>query len=316
MKPCTVDWSLPATKAINSATEALIGPAWDTGGNSPHLNLTLPAAQDGLIEMLSGWIERLDIRWLRWDNNQAPGPFWDAADATGKVQFAYTEGLYRVFDVLLSRHRELMIDNCAGGGNRVDFGTLRRSGTMVISDHAEDPHVCRIMQTGGARVLPGNYMNSSLYVGSEDAGRSATSLALMSRMAGAVTLSGHIANWTRKEARLVRRYVDGFKTYRHLLMKAFHALTPYPRAEADWDVVEFVDPHTTEAVILAYRVRGETSTMRVMPRGLDAARSYEVTDPFSSRKARPATGAEIAAKGMRLSLKPESGAVRHLRPVG
>jgi alpha-galactosidase len=65
------------------------------------------------------------------------------------VQFAYVEGLYRVWDTLLARHPSLKIDDCASGGNRIDFGTLRRAGTMVISDHADDPHVCRLMQTGG-----------------------------------------------------------------------------------------------------------------------------------------------------------------------
>lgn len=289
---------------------------WDLGGNSPHLNLTRRDAQDGLIEMLSRWISRLDIRWLRWDNNQAPGRFWDAADPTGKVQFAYVEGLYRVLDTLLERHPALMIDNCAGGGNRIDFGTLRRSGTMVISDHAEDHHVCRTMQTAGARLLPGNYMNSSLYVGQGDAGRSAVPLALVSRMAGAVTLNGHIAAWTRKQMRLVKRYIDGFKTYRHLLMRDFYRLTPPPQGEGDWDVVQFSDPQTTEAAVLAYRVRGDRAAMKVAPRELTPGMAYEITDPFSSRAARRASGADLMGRGLRLSLKPESGAVRLLRPTG
>lgn len=289
---------------------------WQIGGNSGHLKLTERRARDGLVEMLSKWIERLDIRWLRWDNNQAPGPFWDAVDPTGKVQFAYVEGLYSVMDALLERHPNLMIDNCAGGGQRIDFGTLRRSGTMVISDHAEDHHVCRIMQTGGARVLPGNYMNSSLYVGAEDAARAAEPLALVSRMAGAVTLNGHIASWTGEEADFVKRHIDGFKTYRHLLMKHFHALAPYPRAEADWDAVEFVDPETGEAVILAYRVRGAAGSLRVFPRRLSAESAYEITDPFSPQTPETAPGAEIMEKGLRLSLGPEAGLARHLVPSG
>lgn len=53
-----------------------------------------------------------------------------------------------------------LIDNCASGGTRTDFGKLRRAGTTVISDHAEDPHICRLMQTVWARVLPANCMNS------------------------------------------------------------------------------------------------------------------------------------------------------------
>ena len=293
-------------------------PEWYWQADSPAnfaLDLTQRAVQDGLIEMLSGWTERLDIRWLRWDNNQAPGPFWDRIDPTGKVQFAYVAGLYRVLDTLLERHPNLMIDNCAGGGQRVDFGTLRRAGTMVISDHAEDPHVCRIMQTGGARVLPGNYMNSSIYVAERDGDDAVGPLELVSRMAGSVTLNGHIANWSGRRTKRVRKYLDGYRTFRHLLMRDFHRLTPYPRSDADWDVVQFLDPETREAVVLAYRVRGDETTRKVTPKRLDPGCTYAVIDPFSTRKPRVVTGGRLLEKGLRLTLQPESAAVRHLKPV-
>ncbi len=288
---------------------------WDLGrGPNLHLNLTRRDAQDGLIAMLSAWIGRLDIRWLRWDNNHAPGPFFDAVDPTGKVQFAHFEGLYRVLDTLLERHPDLMIDNCAGGGQRVDFGTLRRAGTMVISDHAEDPHVCRAMQTGGARVLPGNYMNSSLYVAEDDPERAVGPLELLSRMAGSITLNGHIANWPAEQARMVRRHLDGFRTYRHLLMKDFHALTPYPRGPADWDAVEFVDPDAGEAVVLAYRVRGGRQTLTVHPVGLRARASYEVRDPFSERRPHVESGSLLMKRGVRLGLEEEGALALHFVP--
>jgi len=135
---------------------------WDCGHPfNLHLDLTRTDVQDALVQMLSSWIEKLDIRWLRWDYNQPPGAFWDRVDPTGKIQFAYVAGLYRVRETLLSRFPNLNIDTCASGGNRIDFGVLRSSCTMVISDHAEDPHICRLMQTGGARIFPANYMNSS-----------------------------------------------------------------------------------------------------------------------------------------------------------
>ena len=289
---------------------------WSIEGNpSLYLNLTRRDAQDGLIEMLSDWIGRLDIRWLRWDCNNPPGPYWERVDPTGKVQFAYVEGLYRVLDTLLERHPNLMIDNCAGGGQRIDFGTLRRSGTMVISDHADDPHICRIMQTGGARVFPGNYMNSSIYLGADDGDEAVGPLELISRMAGAISLSGHIANWSKRQVQRVRRHLDGFRTYRHLLMKDFHPLTPYPRTPGDWDVVEFVDPQTGEAVVMAYRVRGEERTRAVRVKRLTPDATYEIVDPFSGRKPRQATGERLMTKGLRITLKPESAAVRHLKPI-
>jgi alpha-galactosidase len=293
-------------------------PEWYWNAGSPvnfQLDLTQPAVQDHLIKVLSRWVERLDIRWLRWDCNQAQGPFWDKLDPSGKIQFAYLEGLYRVWDALLNRFPNLMIDNCAGGGTRIDFGTLRRSGTMVISDHAEDPHVCRIMQTGGARVFPANLMNSSIYVGENDGDEAVGPLELVSRMAGAVTLCGHIANWSPQQTSRVARYLDGYRSYRHLLMKDFYALAPYPRSEDDWDVVEFVDPETHEAVVLAYRMRGEHAARRVYPVRLDPAATYQIIDPFSARKLPLVTGQELLEKGLRLRLQPESALVRYLRPL-
>ena len=287
----------------------------DDRGVNFHLDLTRRDAQDGLIQLLSGWIERLDIRWLRWDNNQAPGPFWDRVDPTGKVQFAYVEGLYRVLDTLLERHPDLMIDNCAGGGQRIDFGTLRRAGTMVISDHACDPHICRVMQTGGARLFPGNYMNSSIFLGPDDGDGTVGPLELMSRMAGAISLSGHIANWSRRKARQAKQHLEGFRTYRHLLMKDFHPLTPYPRTEGDWDVAEFVDPETHEAVVLAYRVRGERRSRTVRPVRLDADLTYEVIDPFGDLKLRRATGQQLMKGGLRLELNRETALACHLKPT-
>jgi len=289
---------------------------WDLGqGPNLHLNLTRRDVQDALIDMLSGWVRRLDIRWLRWDNNHAPGPFFDAVDPTGKVQFAHFEGLYRVLDTLLERHPNLMIDNCAGGGQRIDFGTLSRAGTMVISDHAEDPHVCRIMQTGGARILPGNYMNSSLYVGERDPVDAIGPMELISRMAGSITLSGHIADWPVGQTHRVRRHLDGFRSYRHLLMKDFYALTPYPRAPGDWDVVEFVDPDTGEAVVLGYRVRGGQRTLTVHPRALLPDADYEMADPFSDWHKRAGTGKTLAQRGLRLGLDEEAAVAVHLVPA-
>jgi alpha-galactosidase len=289
---------------------------WDTG--DPHnlqLDLTQREVQDALIEMLATWIQRLDIRWLRWDDNQSPGPFWDVVDPTGKVQFAYVEGLYRVRDELLARFPNLLIDNCASGGTRTDFGTLRRAGTTVISDHAKDPHICRIMQTGAARVLPANYVNSSFYVGPEDGDGPIGPLELMSRMAGCLSLSGHIANWSQAQAGLVRRYLDGFRTFRYLLMKDFYALTRYPQSEADWDVVQFLVPETGEAVVLAYRVRGTQRERLVRPRQLAPAARHDVVNPFEGKVLAQRMGQDLVENGLRIELAPESAQIVHLAPV-
>ena len=288
---------------------------WDAGNPVNFmLNLTRRDVQDALIAMLSAWIERLDIRWLRWDHNHPLGQSWDFVDPTGKVQFAYVEGLYRVRRELVERFPNLLIDNCAGGGNRIDFGVLRYAGTMVISDHAEDPHICRLMQTGGARFLPANYMNSSFYVAPTDPEQAIGPLELVSRMAGSLSLSGQISSWSQAKMALVKRYLDGYRTFRHLLMRDFYALAPYPRTDQDWDVAQFVDPNTGEAVVLAYRYRG-TLDEQVFPIGhLKTEGRYQVLDPFGDRQIETVPGTVLLSRGLSIVLGADSAAVYHLVP--
>lgn len=285
------------------------------GGVNRHLNLTRRDTQDALIEMLSTWISKLDIRWLRWDyNHGSPNQFWDAEDASGKLQFAYFAGLYRVWDTLIERHPNLMIDNCAGGGRRSDFGTLGRSGTMVQSDHAEDAHICRMMQTGGARFLPGNYMNASVYNSERDPEERFSHFEIVSRMAGAISLTGYLSKWSSALRAQVKKLINGFKSYRHLLMKDFHRITPFPRTADDWDVVEFLDTDSGEAVMLAYRVEGPEDSRTLAPVRLNRSVTYRIVDPFTQSELGTASGSELMEKGLQIELGTHDALVRHLIP--
>jgi hypothetical protein len=98
-------------------------------------------------------------------------------------------------------------------------------------------------------------------------------------------------------------------------MKDFYALSPYPRTPPDWDVAQFVDAGSGEAVVLAYRVRGTEGMRVVFPKRLSASMSYEVVDPFSAETLRTASGVALMTEGMRFVLEPESAEVRHLRPA-
>jgi hypothetical protein len=114
---------------------------------------------------------------------------------------------------------------------------------------------------------------------------------------------------------LVRRYLDGFRSFRHLLMKDLYALTPYPQSEDDWDVVQFLDPETGESVVLAYRVRGTEGERLVMPRRLVAQANYGMLDPFEGTTLDCRTGLDLMESGLRIQVEPESARVVHLRPA-
>jgi len=112
--------------------------------DSPHindgnrlLNLGNPDALSYLLETLSGLIQELNLSWYRQDFNFEPLSYWRNNDSThrrGITEIKHIMGLYQLWDSLLERFPNLMIDNCASGGRRIDIETLRRSVPLWRSD--------------------------------------------------------------------------------------------------------------------------------------------------------------------------------------
>ncbi len=283
------------------------------GNEYLHLNLTVPAAQDAVIELLSSYIRDLDLTWLRMDYNLGPQKYWDSADPIGMIQFEYFRGLYRVYDSVLATFPDVVIECCASGGRRIDFGMLSRTHAAVYSDHADDPHICRIMQTGAARFLPGNVPTSSMAVRPNEGDAGFNVSALLSRMAGGMLFCGDIASWGADFTSDARRVVEIFKAYRYLLLEDFYPLSDYPRTPDAWDVVQFTDPQTTDSVVLAYRMSGSVSTYSIRMRSLDADLTYLVESPFEERW-ELMTGSALMGGALEVSAEPDGAAIRLIRP--
>ena len=63
---------------------------------------------------------------------------WEYNDEDGRrgiVEIKYINNLYYFWDSLLARFPHLLIDNCAGGGNRIDIEMLSRSVSLWRSDY-------------------------------------------------------------------------------------------------------------------------------------------------------------------------------------
>ncbi|MBQ8510866.1 MAG: alpha-galactosidase [Clostridia bacterium] len=106
------------------------------GGNR-LLNLGNPGAWNYICELLSGMIRELSIDCYRQDFNFAPLNLWranDAEDRQGITEIKHITGMYALWDALLERFPNLIIDNCASGGRRIDIETLRRSIPLWRSD--------------------------------------------------------------------------------------------------------------------------------------------------------------------------------------
>ena len=267
-----------------------------------HLNLADPRAQDYVIETVGGWIKRLDLRWSRWDYNIDPQSFWHRVDPTGKIQFRYMQGFYRVLDTLMADHPKWMLECCASGGRRIDIGTIKRAHTCWISDASRDHCISRYQQARANRFLPGHLLNSCMPTNEKQGDAGLDDTTILSRMLGTLEITGEISGWSERLTARMARWVAEFKALRHLLVQDFYQLLPTPATAEDWDAVQFVSYSGDQAAIFAFA--GSAGGRRsLIPKGLKPDAQYILSRRPDGQDNR-STGKELLSSGITADLHP------------
>lgn len=100
-------------------------------------NLADVNARNWLIDTLVTFIKDNGIDVYRQDFNMDPLQYWleaDEASRIGITEMKYVEGLYVLWDTLVKSFPDLLIDNCASGGRRIDLETVSRAVHLWRSD--------------------------------------------------------------------------------------------------------------------------------------------------------------------------------------
>ncbi len=301
--------AVEGTSAVEAHPEWYIPATVRFGRRDYHINLALREAQDYVIETVGGYIESLQLRWSRWDYNIDPRPAWDAVDPTGKIQFAYMEGLYRVLDTLMRLYPDWIVEGCSSGGRRIDMGTMRRAHTFWFSDQSTDPFLCRYMQARANCFLPGHLLNSSVAVpaGAGDDGFDDTTV--LSRMLGKLAFDGDVASWSSSLTARMAGWTDVFRRVRPLLVQDFYQLFPIPHTCEDWDAVQFSDYNARRALCFAFAPTAGGECALVMKR-LRHEAHYRINRLFHDREEtvfERIAGRTLCSRGFAVRLAPGEG---------
>ena len=113
------------------------------GRHQMVLNMALPEVRSFLFERVSTILSNHAIDYIKWDHNRVL-PMPDAAQ---------TRGSYVLLDELRQTFSEIEIESCASGGGRIDFGILKRTQRVWLSD-SNDALERLQMQHNAAIFLP------------------------------------------------------------------------------------------------------------------------------------------------------------------
>lgn len=102
------------------------------------VNYGNPEALKWIQDTVYGIIEKHRIDVYREDFNMEPGPVWrtmDAADRVGVAEAKHIAGLYTFLDGMRARFPNILQENCASGGRRLDIEMISRAHSYCRSDY-------------------------------------------------------------------------------------------------------------------------------------------------------------------------------------
>ena len=248
---------------------------------SKILNYANDDARNYIINLLSSYIEKLGMSCYRQDFNTRYTDCFkanDKEDRRGITEIKQITGMYEMWDTLLERFPHLIIDNCSGGGRRINIDTLKRSIPFFRSDYQcafnENPEVLQVHNSGISRYLPYNGCTSKTKSDTYNI-RSSYSSSWGGAFYNAIFQSMNEEDfaWAKKiteEYRSIRKYFP-MDFYNH----GSEILDP-----TSWAIWQYHDPETDSGIVMAFRRENSPfDTVKIDLRGLsDSAHVFTRVD--------------------------------------
>ena len=140
----------PDSDLLRAHPDWALGPPDQIPGRHQRvLDMAHPEVRDRIFEAMEAVLAAHEVAYVKWDHNRVlPAP--DAAQA---------RGTYALMDRLRARFPGVEIESCASGGGRVDYGILRRTQRVWLSDSNDALERLR-MQHDAALFLPASVTGS------------------------------------------------------------------------------------------------------------------------------------------------------------
>jgi alpha-galactosidase len=238
-------------------------------------------ARAWVFDRLVTLINTTHADYLKWDNN-----FWINCNRSGHGHgasdgnFAHVQALYALLADLRQRFPDLLIENVAGGGNRLDFGMLAYTDVAWMDDRTWPSTHVRHNLEGLTAAFPPAYLLSFVIDSEVDPIRGGNDfpLVIRSRMPGVLGMTYRTGDFDRSLMDELAREIGHYKAYRDIVARANATLLSdqAPVDEEQWDVLQEVADEGRSALIFAFKGNDSDGRLVVRPRDLIAAATYDV----------------------------------------
>jgi alpha-galactosidase len=303
----------PGTLLAREHPDWVLSPSGDGSG---LYNLGIPEARQYMKDYLNAAIKAYKLSCLRIDYNIDPLRFWQFMDAkepnrAGMTEMRYVEGLYRMWDDILKANPNLLIDDCASGGRRIDLETMSRSLPLWRSDNT-----CDMVDNKPATILLAAIKNQVMsaglnrYVPFSTVGQmGATPYLFRSGFNAGIAFAEDVRPKDYPRDLLKQGIAEG-KRIRKYFSGNFYPLVEVSARPSDWCVMQYHRPEMNDGMLMAFR-RQESprGTCECRLREIDPAADYRVTLYHTYEPEKPLTMKGAALQKLTLEIGESPGSV-------
>ncbi|MBQ7525374.1 MAG: alpha-galactosidase [Abditibacteriota bacterium] len=279
-------------------------PEWIIGGN--FLDHGNPATNAWMKKYFSAMIKNYGIDWYRQDGHPViPG---DYNNKTGYNEIKYFEGMYDYWDYLLKDNPGLGIDNCAGGGRKIDLETSMRSISLWRSDYQVPNSFDPIGMQGQTYGLSNWVPLSSGCSAREDC------YGMRSGYSPGLCINWHVFQRNHRAEKpnfnydTAARYLQEYYDIRDCFYGDYYPISDYNVDHSAWMAYQFDLPEKGDGILQAFRrEQSNTDHKTYKFKGLDPGVTYTVTN-LDDNSAVRRTGASLMSSGLRVNISSKPGA--------
>jgi alpha-galactosidase len=226
------------------------------GRNQLVLNLARQDVRDYVFNFLDKLLNENDIAFLKWDYNRNwSEPGWPAVapEDEKQVYVKYTQNLYSILAELRAKHPKLEIEDCSGGGGRVDLGILRYTDEVWTSDNT-DPFDRLSIQDGFTYAYTPEAMMAWVTDSPHWLNHRTTSLEyrFLSSMQGSLGVGANLNHWQPEDFATAKRLIEIDKQIRETVQHGSLYRLVSPQGGSEQSVTETVAKDGHEAVVFTF----------------------------------------------------------------
>ena len=255
------------------------------------LDLSNPKVQDFVFSVFDNTMKLSpNIDYIKWDANrhvENAGSEYLPEDKQSHFWIDYTQGFYKVMERIRAKYPDVLIQACASGGGRVEYGALKYFDEVWTSDNTEALSRARI-QYGTSLFYPAVVMGSHVSATPNHQTGNITPIKFRFDIACAGRLGMELQpkRMDDAEKRFARKAVASYKAYRDIVMEGdlYRIGTPYD--DTGYYGMMYVSKDKKKAVLFTYCIRYQSRTLipKFRLHGLDAKTRYTVREQNTDKK--------------------------------